>query len=118
MKYSIMEALFDSRIIPWERRSRMSDVRRAIEEKIQKEKRYFIEKMSLDDCQRFETLENLYGDAAHDEDNDIYTYAFTMGALLMQEVMEKKLEMFGEQLNNITKTEPQQGSVFMCRNGA
>lgn len=90
MTYSIMAALFDGRIIPWERRSRMTDERRAIEEKIQREKRYFIEKMSLDDCQRFERLEALYGEAAHHEEIEIYTHGFTLGALLMQEVLESK----------------------------
>lgn len=55
-----------------------------------------MEKMSLDDCQRFERLENLYSEAAHDEENDIYSHGFTLGALLMQEIMEKKAEMMGE----------------------
>jgi hypothetical protein len=57
-----MEALFDGRVIPWERRANITDERRKVEEKIQQEKRHFIEKMSLDDCQRFEQLENLYGE--------------------------------------------------------
>jgi hypothetical protein len=85
-----MEALFDGRVIPWERRANMTDERREVEEKIQQEKRHFIEKMSLDDCQRFEQLENLYGEAAHMEEVDIYSHGFTLGALLMMEVMEKK----------------------------
>lgn len=93
---NIMAVLFDGRVIPWERRCRMSDERRAIEEKIQSEKRYFIEKMSLDDCQRFERLENLYSEAAHDEETDIYSHGFTLGALMMMEVMEKKSEMLDE----------------------
>jgi hypothetical protein len=93
---SIMEALFDGQVIPWERRYRMSGERKAIEEKIQREKRYFMEKMSLDDCQRLEGLENLYNEAAHDEEIDIYSHGFTLGALLMQEIMEKKSEMMGE----------------------
>lgn len=93
MLYSIMEALFDGGIIPWERRRRMSKERKAIEEKIQREKRYFVEKMSLDDCQRFEALEALYGEAAHDEETDTYAHGFTLGAMLMLEVMEKKSDM-------------------------
>ena len=96
MKYSIMEALFDGRVIPWERRSRMSDRRKGIEEKIQRERQYFIEKMSLDDSQRFARLEDLYNEATHDEETGIYSHGFTLGALLMQEVMEQKSEMLGE----------------------
>lgn len=86
---NIMEALFDGHIIPWERPGNLTDKRRKVEEKIQREKRYFIEKMSLDDCQRFEQLENLYGEAAHMEEVDTYSHGFTLGALLMMEVMEK-----------------------------
>lgn len=96
MSYSIMEALFDGRIIPWERRANLTDERQEIEEKIQREKRYFIEKMSLDDCQRFEQLENLYNSAAHCEEVDTYSHGFTLGALLMVEVMEKKRVIFNE----------------------
>jgi len=93
MSYSIMEALFDGRVIPWERRNVMSEERKAIEKKIEDEKRYFIEKMSLDDCQRFQALESLFSQAASDEEVEVYSYGFTLGALLMMEVMEKKEEI-------------------------
>lgn len=96
MTYSIMEALFDGRIIPWERRSVMSEERREIEKKIEDEKRYFIQKMSLDDCKRFEELQGLFSDAAFDEEVDIYSHGFTLGALLMLEVMGKKGEIINE----------------------
>lgn len=68
----------------------MTDEHREIEEKIQREKRYFMEKMSIEDCQRLEGLENLYGEAAHHEEIEIYTHGFTLGALMMLEVMESK----------------------------
>ena len=96
MTYSIMEALFVGRVIPWERYNLMSAERKALEEKIQKEKRYFIEKMSLDDCKRFEELEGLYNEAGLDEEVDIYSNGFTLGALLMMEVMAKKQEIIDE----------------------
>jgi len=96
MTYSIMEALFVGRVIPWERHNLMSAERKALEEKIQKEKRYFIEKMSLDDCKRFEELEGLYNEAGLDEEVDIYSNGFTLGALLMMEVMAKKQEIIDE----------------------
>lgn len=90
---SIMEVLFNGRYIPWERRGHMTEERREIEEKIQREKRYFIEKMSLDDCQRFEKLENLYGNATHMEEVDIYSHGFALGVLLTLEVMETRERM-------------------------
>ena len=96
MAYSIMEALFDGRVIPWERRNVMSAERKALEEKIQNEKRHFIERMSLDDCKRFEELEGLYNTAGLDEEVDIYSHGFTLGALLMMEVMAKKEKIINE----------------------
>ena len=71
MPYSIMEALFDGKIIPWERRNTNSAERKALEGKIEAEKRYFIGKMSLDECSRFESLIGLYADAAFDEEVEI-----------------------------------------------
>jgi hypothetical protein len=91
-----MEALFDGRVIPWERRNTHTPERKELEAKIQNEKRYFIEKMSLDDCQRFEALEGLYNDSAFDEEVDIYSHGFTLGALLMLEIMEKKAGIINE----------------------
>lgn len=96
MAYSIMEALFDGRIIPWERSSVHTPERMALEERIQKEKKYFVEKMSLDDCQRFQALEGLYSEAAFDEETGVYSHGFALGALLMLEVMEKKATIINE----------------------
>ena len=90
MPYSIMEALFDGRIIPWERRNTASAERRVLEEKIESERRYFVDKMSSDDGQRFQSLESLLADAAFDEEVEIYSHGFTLGALLLLEVTEKK----------------------------
>lgn len=93
---SIIEALFDGKIIPWERRSIHTPERKALEEKIEKEKKYFTQKMSLDDCKRFEELENLYQEVAFDEELGIYSHGFTLGALLLMEVMRKKEDIINE----------------------
>ena len=96
MAYSIMEALFDGKIIPWERRNSNTPERKELEEKLENSKRYFIEKMSLDDRQRFQGFEDLYSDAAFDEEVDIYSHGFTLGILLMMEVMLKKEEIINK----------------------
>ena len=96
MAYSIMEALFSGKVVPWGSRSPMSAERRALEKKIETEKRYFIEKMSLDDCQRFQALEKLFDDVALDEEIGIYSHGFTLGSLLMMEVMENKEAILNE----------------------
>ena len=90
MPYSIMEALFDGRIIPWERRANMTAEYKAILQKIESERHYFIDKMSLDDSQRFQKLEDLFGSAGHCEEVEIYSHGFTLGAMLMLEVLQKK----------------------------
>jgi len=91
-----MEALFSGNIVPWERRNTDSPERKALEEKIENERRYFIGKMSLDDCQRFQVFENLLDDAAFDEEEQIYSHGFTLGALLMLEITAKKEAIISE----------------------
>jgi len=92
-----MEALFDGRVIPWERRNADSAERNALETRIENDRRHFIEKMSLDDCQRFQAFENLLTEAAFDEEVAIYSHGFTLGALLMLEVMANKAAIINEQ---------------------
>lgn len=50
---NLLTDLYYSRISPWERHPIRSPECREIECKIEDEKRYFFQKMSLDDCQRF-----------------------------------------------------------------
>jgi hypothetical protein len=57
---SILHSLFNGRIIPWERREPRSKERLEVIRKIECEERYFIEKMSSDDCHRFQALSNLW----------------------------------------------------------
>jgi len=90
MSYPIMEALFYGHIIPWERRADMSDKHKAALQKIEIERNYFLGKLSTDDGQRFQKLEDLLMLSNQNEEVDIYTHGFTLGALLMYEVLEKK----------------------------
>ena len=94
MSYSIMEALLYGKIIPWERRSDMSAKHKAVLKKIESERRHFVEKMSLDDCRRFEEFESLLAEAGSYDEVDTYTHGFTLGALLMHEVLEKKKAIY------------------------
>lgn len=96
MSKSIFEALFFGKISIWEREVTVSPERREIEKKIESEKRYFIEKMSLDDCQRFQALENLYIQASEDEEIGIFSHGFTMGALIMLEIYAGRDEIINE----------------------
>lgn len=93
MRHSILHALFDGNVIPWERPIPMSAERMALETKIESEKQYFMESISSDDRKRFEELTDMYAEVSFDEDNTACSYGFTLGALLMMEVMEKKEAM-------------------------
>lgn len=93
---SIIEAFYDGKIRVWERKVVMTDERREIEKNIQREKQYFSEKMSPDDYQRLERLENLFISADHSEDVDLYTYSFSLGALLMLEILDRRDGLINE----------------------
>lgn len=87
---NVLEELYHGRISPWERKATQSVERSAVNKKIEDEKRYFIEKMSLDDSQRFQAFENLYSQSNDFEQLDAFSHGFTLGALIMMDVMTKK----------------------------
>ena len=86
---SILRGLYNGKIIPWERRQPENKAVSDIVRKIEKEERYFIEKMSLDDCQRFQALSDLHLALTSSDEDGIFSYGFTLGMLLMMDVMEE-----------------------------
>ena len=96
MSYSLIDALFNGKLIPWERKGSFTPKRRELECKIEREKKYFAKKMSLCDRDRFEELQNLFMQATYEEEIDIYSHGFTLGSHLMMEIMEKKENIINE----------------------
>ena len=92
----MLTALFNGKIAPWERKFNHSPNRSKLEKKIESETQYFNEKLSSDDCQRLEKLFNLLGQANCDEEVDVYLHGFTLGSLMMMEVMDKKGDIINE----------------------
>ncbi len=84
---NVLHGLFNGKIIPWERQSPRSAEQLEILKKVEIEERYFIQKMSLDDSSRFEELSALHLQLIAFEEDDIFSYGFTMGMLLMMNVM-------------------------------
>lgn len=80
---SIISDLYHGNINAWERRPVRTAENMAVNHKIEDEKRYFIQKMSLDDVQRFEALENLYSQSSDFEQESAFSYGFKLGTLLM-----------------------------------
>ena len=85
----MLREIYSGKVIPWERRNRKSKEHLEIVRTIEDEERYFVSKMSLDDCDRFQKLTNLYTELMASEEGEIFSYGFTMGALLMMDVMEE-----------------------------
>ncbi len=89
---SILHSLYNGDIIPWERRNPDSEKHREILRKIEDEERYFMAKMSLDDCARFQALSSLHmqlSQLSTAEENNLFSYAFTLGMLLTMDVMKE-----------------------------
>lgn len=82
----ILTDLYYGRIAPWERRPTRNPEKRGLDRRIEDERRYFTQKMSLEDRQRFEELENLYTQAGEVEQVDAFSFGFKLGAALMQTV--------------------------------
>lgn len=93
---SILRSLYNGNIIPWERRETDSEKRRAILQKIENEEQYFMAKMSLDDCQRFNALSDLHTQLSIVEEEDFFAYAFTIGISLAMDVMKEAEAVFND----------------------
>jgi hypothetical protein len=89
----ILIDLYYGRISGWERHRLRTTEEKTVNRKIEAEKRYFIEKMSLDDCKRFQELENLYTQAHGFDEIDAYRYGFKLGVMLMSAVFTGEGEM-------------------------
>lgn len=87
MNESIIDGLFYGGIAAFSRRAIPCAERVRINKKIEDEQRYFVSKMSLDDCQRFEALSNLYSQANSFEERDSFAYGLRIGTMLMCEVL-------------------------------
>ncbi len=83
----IMRSLYNGKTIPWERRDPHRKEQLEIARRIDEEERYFVEKMSLDDCERFQKLSLLYSDLDATDNENAFSYGFTLGLLLAFDVM-------------------------------
>jgi len=86
---NILRGLYNGKIIPWERREPRNEELLEIVRKIEYEERYFMEKMSLDDCQRLQALSNLYSAMTTVGEENVFSYGFTLGLLLTMDVMKE-----------------------------
>ena len=86
----VFEKLYNGDFNAFERKVHRTAENKAIHQKISNElsyfKGYFEEKMSFDDAQRFEALENLYMESSSYEQEDAFAYGFKFATMLMSAV--------------------------------
>ncbi len=90
---NILHNLYHGNIIPWERRETNSEKRLALLRKLEREEGYFMEKLSPEDCQRFQALSSLHTELFTTEEEKLFSYGFSLGMLLAMDVM-KESEVF------------------------
>ena len=64
----MLREMYFGKVIPWERKNRKCVEQAELVKKIEDEERYFVQKMSLDDCERFQKLSNMYSQLAMSEE--------------------------------------------------
>ena len=89
---NILHDLYHGRFSAWEHCPVRTAESIATNRKIEDEKRYFMQKMSLDDCQRFQALEDLYLHSSDFEQADAFSYGFKLAIMLMFAVFMDKGE--------------------------
>lgn len=85
----MLKDLYYGKIIPWERHKNSSLEQRKVELKMEKEEQYFIEKIPLEDHERFQAFLQLYLEILNIEESDIFSHGFSMGILLMMDVYKE-----------------------------
>jgi len=88
-KRTIFESLYHGKISVVERPAITNPKRDEINKRIETETAYFKERMPATDHLRFDDLEELFLRLNDDMEVDIFTYGFTLGVMLMQEVSVK-----------------------------
>ena len=79
----IFEGLYNGDFSAFERKVPRTAENKALHKKINDEERYFVQKMSVDDCQRFQKLQDLYMESSSYEQEDAFAYGFRFATMLM-----------------------------------
>jgi len=83
----MLREMYEGKIAPWERHNRCTAEQLEITQKIAAEEKYFESKLSPEDYERFEALFSMHTEIYELNEYDIYSYGFSVGLLLMQDVM-------------------------------
>ena len=94
MSKSIFEALYFGKIRPHEIVGALNPEQKKYKEKIKSEMAYFIGKMTEEDAERFNDLEDMFSCNSLDDEVNIFSNGFTLCALLMLEIIERREGFF------------------------
>lgn len=95
MKSTIRD-LYRGRIIPWERRASHNREQLETFHKLEDEERYFMQKLSAEDYQRFQAFMSLHTQMMSIEEEDVFSYGFSLGVLLLTDVAKEAEVMVNE----------------------
>ena len=84
----MLRDLYYGKIIPCERKNRVIEEQHEIVKRIADEEMYFTNKISQEDCERFQKLSGMYSELFETEEVEIFTYGISMGVLLMRDTMD------------------------------
>jgi len=82
----IFESLYNGDFSAFERKMPQTQKNLDLYEKIEAEDKYFKQKMSDEDCQRFEKLQDLHIESSNYEQEDAFAYGFKLATMLMSAV--------------------------------
>ena len=86
---SILRGLYSGKIIPWERRNPKSEEQRTLIQKIDEEEKSFISLISPEANERYQKIQALRSALFESSDNELFAYSFTLGALLMSDMLDE-----------------------------
>lgn len=88
---SVIDALFEGKILPYEQIGVTGDDEYdEVNRNIRGEKEYFKSKLTEQDRQRLDALENLYTQSSYIQDVETFRYGFRLGVLIMVEIFTGK----------------------------
>ena len=86
---SILQNLYNGKIIPWERRNPKSEEQHAIIQKIDEEEKLLISQISPEANERYQKLLGLRSSLFESADSELFAYSVTLGALLMTDILDE-----------------------------
>jgi len=83
----MLREMYSGKIIPCERHNNNTAEQQEIVARIAAEEKYFAEKLAPEDYERFMKLPDLYSELSTSCESDSFSYGFSVGMLLMADVM-------------------------------